>query len=168
VALNGERYTWRHDSVLSEVQKVIHRHVEDRNANVEKDSFPHISSCFVLAGKSVVTSKKPTCSGLISGTNDWKLLVDLPGSNYVFPPEILATLERPDIVIWSAKLHKVYLIELTCPAEENIQTAQNFKTSKYLPLMNQISADTNWTPLFFTIEVGVRGFVARSVEHTFL
>ena len=112
--------------------------------------------------------KNPTCSGLISGTNDWKLLVDLPGSNYVFPPEILATLERPDIVIWSAKLHKVYLIELTCPAEENIQTAQNFKTSKYLPLMNQISADTNWTPLFFMIEVGVRGFVAHSVEHTFL
>jgi len=28
-----ERYTWRHDSVLSEVQKAIHRHVEDRNAN---------------------------------------------------------------------------------------------------------------------------------------
>ena len=94
VALNGERYTWRHDSVLSEVQKAIHRHVEDRNANVVKDSFPHISSCFVPAGKSVVTPKKnPTCSGLISGTNDWKLLVDLPGSNYVFPPEILATLE---------------------------------------------------------------------------
>ena len=91
VALNGERYTWRHDSVLSEVQKAIHRHVEDRNANVVKDSFPHISSCFVPAGKSVVTSKKPTCSGLISGTNDWKLLVDLPGSNYVFPPEILAS-----------------------------------------------------------------------------
>jgi len=92
-----------------------------------KDSFPHISSCFVPAGKSVVTAKKTTCSGLISGTNDWKLLVDLPGSNYVFPPEILATLERPDIVIWSAKLHKVYLIELTCPAEENIQTDQNCK-----------------------------------------
>ena len=58
VALNGERYTWRHDSVLSEVQKAIHRHVEDRNANVVKDSFPHISSCFVPAGKSVVTAKK--------------------------------------------------------------------------------------------------------------
>ena len=99
MALNGERYTWRHDSVLPEVQKTIHRHVEDRNSNVVKDSFPHISSCFVSAGKSVVTAKKPTCSGLISGTNDWKLLVDLPGSNYVFPPEILATLEQPDIVI---------------------------------------------------------------------
>ena len=49
VALNGERYTWRHDSVLSEVQKAMHRHVEDRNANVVKDSFPHISSRFVPA-----------------------------------------------------------------------------------------------------------------------
>ena len=34
--------------------------------------------------------------------------------------------------------------------------------------MNQISVDTNWTPLFFTIEAGVCGFVARSVEHTLL
>ena len=31
------------------------------------------------------------------------------------------------LVIWSAKLHNVYLIELICPSEENIQSAQNFK-----------------------------------------
>ena len=76
VALNGERYTWRHDSVLSEVQKAIHRHVEDRNANVVKDSFPHISSCFVPAGKSVVTSKNqlaPTwyLAQMIGNYFDW-------------------------------------------------------------------------------------------------
>ena len=80
---------------------------------------------------------------------------------YVFPPEILATLERPDVVIWSAKLHKV------CSSQENIQTAQNFKISKYLPLMNQISADTNWTPLFFTIEVGVRGLLLVQLNKHF-
>ena len=34
--------------------------------------------------------------------------------------------------------------------------------------MDQISTTTNWSPLLFTIEVGVRGFVAHSLEHTLL
>ena len=55
---------------------------------------------------------------MLSNASDWKIIVDLPGVNFVFPPEIFNTNERPDIVIWSAKLKKVLLIELTCPAEE--------------------------------------------------
>jgi hypothetical protein len=51
-------------------------------------------------------------------------LVDLRDSKYIFPPEIFATLERPEIGIWLGKLRKVLLIELTCPSEENIQVAQ--------------------------------------------
>jgi len=37
---------------------------------------------------------------LLDKANDWKLLVDLPGNNYVFPIDIYWTEERPDIVIW--------------------------------------------------------------------
>ena len=107
-------------------------------------------------------------SGLIAGSNDWKLLVDLPDANYVFPPEVLATLQRPDIVIWSEKLRKILLIELTCPSEENILEAQLRKENRYLQLMDQITTTTNWSPLLFTIEVGVRGFVAHSLERTLL
>jgi len=62
-------------------------------------------------------------SHFLSKATDWNLLVDLPGHNYIFPPEIYSTSERPDIVIWSISLHRAYLIELTCPAEEGIQAA---------------------------------------------
>ena len=105
---------------------------------------------------------------MISGSNNWKVLVDLPDSNYVFPPEVFATLERPDIVIWSRKLRKVLLIELTCPSEENIEVAQLRKQTRYLQLMDQITSTTNWSPSLFTIEVGARGFVAHSLERTLL
>ena len=79
-------------------------------------------------------SRKITKTHLLSKGTDWNLLVDLPGHNYVFPPEIYATSERPDIVIWSLTLHQAYIIELTCPAEEGIQTAAMRKLSKYTPL----------------------------------
>ena len=46
---------------------------------------------------------------LLSYANDWNLLVDLPDSNYVFPPEIYSINERPDILIWSPKLKTVIL-----------------------------------------------------------
>ena len=168
VALNDERYTWRHNSVLFEIHKVIQSHVAERNACVVNESLPHISTSFVPAGKPPTKSIKKLHSGLIAGSNDWKVLVDLPDSKYVFPPEIFATLERPDIVIWSGKLRKVLLIELTCPSEENIEVAQLRKQTRYLQLMDQITSNTNWSPSLYTIEVGARGFIAHSLERTFL
>ena len=69
------------------------------------------------------SKKKNSKSHLLSKATDWNLLVDLPGHNYVFPAEIWSTSERPDIVLWSITLHQAILIELTCPAEEGIQTA---------------------------------------------
>ena len=39
-----------------------------------------------------------------------------------FPEAICISTQRPDIVIiYSLKLRKVILVELTCPAEENIE-----------------------------------------------
>ena len=46
------------------------------------------------------------------------------------------------------------MIELTCPSEENIEVAQLRKQTRYLQLMDQITSNTNWSPLLFTIEVG--------------
>ena len=83
------------------------------------------------------------------------MLVDLFGVNFVFPPEIFNTNERPDIVIWSAKLKKVLLIELTCPAEEGFTAAQIRKQSRYSPLQNEICRQTNWKTTVLTMEVGV-------------
>ena len=74
----------------------------------------------------------------------------------MLPPAIFATLERPDFGIWSGKLRKVLLIELTCPSEENIEVAQLRKQTCYLQLMDQITSTTFWSlhSSLFTIEVG--------------
>ena len=64
---------------------------------------------------------------VLDGAQDWKLLADFHNNNYVFPPEILSTNLRPDILIWSQKKHKVIILELTCPAEEGMSAAKTLK-----------------------------------------
>ena len=86
---------------------------------------PHISASFVKAGE--MKSKKTGAHnrpGLLSRATDWRSLVDYASERIIFPPEICATVERPDIVIWSCSLKVVILIELTVPAEEGIEAAQ--------------------------------------------
>jgi hypothetical protein len=48
-----------------------------------------------------------------------------------FPPEILSTKLRPDIVIWSSRGRKVILLELTVPCEELMEDVYNRKMAKY-------------------------------------
>ena len=108
-------------------------------------------------------------STLLDGANDWQILVDFENQKLVFPSEIYSTPQRPDIIIWSKKLHKVYLVELTCPAEEGIEAAAIRKDARYSELASDINNnnDSPWSAVIFTIEAGARGFVARSC-HVFL
>ena len=80
----------------------------------------------------------------------------------VFPPEIVATPLRPDVVLWSPSARRVYLIELTCPAEEGIEEASIRKEARYLELQDLIE-QAGWRVGVKPIEVGARGFVAHSV-----
>ena len=87
--------------------------------------------------------------------------MDFDAANILFPPEIFATSERPDIIIWSPSRKKVILIELTCPAEEGIANARSRKLLRYNDLVEQIS---EWDCTLRTVGVGVRGFVAFSTR----
>ena len=69
-------------------------------------------------------------------------------------------------MLYSNSSKTVILIELTCPAEENICDAQLRKEVKYTPLKDQIK-DDGWKCHLWTIEVGARGFVAGSVRRCF-
>ena len=51
---------------------------------------------------------------------DWHVTTDLK-QNLIFPTEIALMTKRPDIVIWSVKAKKVFVIELTAPFEENFR-----------------------------------------------
>ena len=44
-----------------------------------------------------------------------------------FPEAICISTQRPDVAIYSLKLRKFVLIELTCPAEENIEESHSEK-----------------------------------------
>src|ERR1043165_9772702 len=92
--------------------------------------------------------------------NDWKLLVDYENAKIVFPPSIIATNVRPDIVLWSNSARVVVMIELTVCAEEGIAAAQMRKESRYQSLLDEITALKSWRPFLLTLEIGARGLVA--------
>ena len=166
-SLKNNRFKWRHDSVLSAIKQALNDHIMALNNRSQPNQISGI--LFVKAGaKESSSSKRSEPFSLLRNANDWKLLVDLPGENYVFPPEIYCTSDRPDIVIWSPMLKKLILIELTCPAEEGIEAAKVRKQSKYMLLVDRICQSSQWKPTLLTMEVGVRGFVAHSTRSTLL
>jgi hypothetical protein len=119
-ALEGGRYTWRHDSVLINIEHALagliavanKRKVVDAAADCKKS----FQACFVRAGEKKKAPSKPPNRGALGSANDWKLLVDYTDHQYVFPPNICATSERPDVVIWSMRCRAVILLELTVPS----------------------------------------------------
>jgi hypothetical protein len=165
VSLIQGRYTWRHDSVLFHLKRVFEALLQSSNSKpVLPDLIPHISSSFVRAGESKILQKRSRRS-ILKGANDWELLVDVH-RKLVFPVEIYATDQRPDILILSRSLKKVLLIELTCPAEEGILTAQARKRERYEHLVSAINDDPRnpWSATLFTVESGARGFVGKSIS----
>ena len=82
---------------------------------------------------------------------DWHVATDLK-HNFIFPTEIVLTTKRPDIVIWSIKAKKVFLIELMVPYEENFDWAHQRKLEKYEDLRKQCVRN-GWITNVFPIEV---------------
>ena len=87
---------------------------------------------FVKKG-TIVKTKTSSSSGLLHQASDWVLLVGELDGTFSFPPHIAFTELRSDITIFSNKLKRVILIELTCPCEENMEAWHNVKVDKYLP-----------------------------------
>ena len=52
-------------------------------------------------------------------------------------PEIVQTNLKPDIVLWSAAMKKIIIIELTIPWEERCGEANKQKKAKYDELMTE-------------------------------
>ena len=117
--------------MLFTIGPVLRTHLSSLKS--EKDGGPPpVEKSFVRKGDKLANPAKPAPrKSLLSGSTDWRLRVDFTDRNIVLPPEIIATSERPDIVIWSVTLKKVIMIELTCPAEEGIEAARERKHARY-------------------------------------
>jgi len=79
----------------------------------------------------------------------------------MIPVEILCTLQKPDIVMWSRSTRTMIFLELTCPFEENITSAAKYKLGRYEKLVCRVRA-RGWQCHLLTLEVGSRGFVGAS------
>jgi zinc-binding in reverse transcriptase len=172
VALDQGRYTWRHDSVLANIQPALQRLIAEMSC---RKPVPHneavrkvFRSCFVREGQKPTFIKRQTAKpGLLSVANDWVLLVDFDHKKIVFPPNFYSTNERPDIVIWSRMSRKVVLLELTCCAEEGVSAAKLRKEVRYQTLVDNINS-SGWRAELLTLEVGARGLIRNDTWRSFV
>ena len=77
------------------------------------------------------------------------------------PPYILVTHSRPDLVILNREEKKVFILELTCSFESNIEFAKTRKQTKYIPLKTDIE-DKGYSCHLIPFEVGSRGYISKS------
>ena len=156
------RYTFRHNAILwviaHELQVTINQ-VKKEVVNVCKDSI----ITFVKEGEQHKTSsRKYNKSGILHEAKDWVMKIDVD-QQLRFPEAICISTQRPDIVIYSLKLRKVILIELTCPAEMNIEKMHSEKISRYEGLLKDC-INAGCKVHRFAIEVGPRGYGACSLR----
>ena len=160
VALEQGRISYRHDSILRVIFGYLTAKVEERRNKDPCDMKKKMTE-FVRKGEKK-KKKKEENTGLLDTANDWVCSIDLRGKQAPFPPHILLTAERPDIVIYSNSTKRVILVELTSPAEENMESWREKKKTKYEILADSIRESSDWKVYVDTIEVGARGFVAKT------
>ena len=163
MALNQGRFTWRHDNILECLVKELQPKIDKVNSmhNPRKnirDSFIK----FVKEGNKGIKKKSSYKHGILYTANDWILTYDRSHDPLVFPPHIVQTSLRPDMVIYSNSTKQVILIELTVPTEDNIIDWHAKKEEKYAKLLDDINMN-KWKGHIYGIEVGSRGYVAKSV-----
>ena len=165
VALHQGRYTWRHDSVLEVLQRHLTSFWKHVKSEPLQDQAPFIR--LVKEGAPRLPCQRRNVRPLLSDdvlrcARDWQFLFDVGTGYSIFPPEIAATRQRPDVVIFSQSLRVVILIELTVPLEDRIAAANTRKTDRYSALLATCE-NNGWHATHFPVEVGSRGWVAHSL-----
>ena len=157
-SLRNKRYSFRHDSVV----KVFVEGVVEQIGKKLKSSSPTTFKVKFVSPGEVGQPKHVRYVGLLDRAKDWIVLADVGSSQLIFPVEIFATSDRPDVVIYSRSKKIVILIENTSGCEENHSERHAWKIEKYKDLVGAIQS-AGWSCHFFAIEVGARGFNSTHV-----
>ena len=99
-----------------------------------------------------------------------ELYSDLPGHSInggSLPPHIAITGSRPDLVIINKEEKTVWLLELTCSFETNVNAAHTRKKERYAALTQDI-IDNGYKCNNIPFEVGSRGYISLANKSTFL
>ena len=167
------RYTWRHNCILLEIAKGLSEFVSEMNASPPAPSVGRSGIAFVKAGSKACSRRKGATPriGILHAARDWSFDFHLPewekeDAEYVFPHDVAATARKPDGYIVSRQTKTCIVVELTAPAEENIQTWNTKKTVKYVSdIANQ--AERDWKVHIFALEVGAKGWIPPSYYRAF-
>jgi len=119
-----DRYTWRHNNVLSLLATAIKEQIGVVKKFPEKKADNPLIK-FVRAGQAAKPSSSSKLKGLLSQARDWVANFDLPElrlphSKYLFPSDICATPLKMDGHVISRKARICIGIELTVPMEQNL------------------------------------------------
>ena len=99
-----------------------------------------------------------------------ELYSDLPGHSInggSLPPHIAITGSRPDLVIINKEEKTVWLLELTCSFETNVNAAHTRKKERYAALTQDI-IDNGYKCNNIPFEVGSRGYISLANKSTLL
>jgi hypothetical protein len=147
---NSNLFRWskrsdKHCALCGRIETTLHV-LNNCQATLDKYTWRHNSVLQAIAR--FVSSHK---------AGDYQLLVDLPDhpSRYdLFPPSVYVTAQRPDMVFLNDRA--ICLVELTVPAEENVDKAADRKKCKYQSMVDELNLLGYRTELL-TIEIGSRG-----------
>ena len=115
---------------------------------------------FVKEGEKPNQGVKCT-SGLLDLHRDWELKVDTH-VKLVISDDLVKTKQIPDIVLFSRGSKRIMFIELTVSWEKAVEDAYERKVFRYIDLVKDCTAN-GWNVVCYTVEVGARDFVARSI-----
>ena len=162
MALKQGRYSWRHDSILRHLSGELLSFLGSINScSVPTTDIKDTFIKFVREGEPPSRGRPGQNYGLLFTANDWILAYDSPQSPLVIPCHIAQTSLRPDIIIYSDSTKQIFILELTVPAEDNVIQRHLDKENKYARLLDDMNIN-QWTGKVFGIEVGSRGYVAKS------
>jgi hypothetical protein len=158
VSLSQGRYTWRHNQVLKCLAEAVDDKRGEANSSAASKEGRQIN--FVHQGEKARPFRGRHRVGQLSNGGAWELKADLI-QQVVVPPHIVSTRLRPDMLLWSDLEKIVYFIELTVPWEDRVEVANELKKAKYAEMAEE-AAQRGWSSRLRPIEIGARGFVARS------
>ena len=114
VALSQKRYSWRHDSVLLTLEDKLRQRLSTHNKSPPKKRFK-VEFVSSTSSKKRVSNKKKAgakMSCLLGSATDWKIIIDYTMAPVGFPVHICVTNERPDVVLYSDSLKRLFWLNL--------------------------------------------------------
>ena len=160
-ALGNGRYTWRHNSVLDELVRIIKNYMRPESNNSTQKFVAEGGKTYFGSRREIIKRAIPG-QNLLGPDDNWEISADLPGWRINYPRIISSKGFRPDIVLLSKATNKIIVVELTIPYESKMEESHTYKTSKYEDLKAELEKE-GYSVTVRAVEVGARGFVSGTL-----